>query len=608
MKTRILFIFALLLQTPSTWAKFETTIIEKSFRTSAKIVIDEEQIKNSKAANVGILLATEANIAISNSAFQPNSLFIRGGDSGQVLILVDGLPVYDPSTVQRSFNLNSLSVQGIKKITIIKGSQSVWYGGQALSAVIKIETLPTGNDKWLSMQLATGTDATADISKAHGDRLSSIGLQNQFMENHYLFFKGDLQQQEQSSPVLDSDFKYKKRKGNWELGYLHFDESKFYIKASQYSDRNENVTGVSFMDFAALDTVDFITMNDSQQVVASYSDSTVSLKPLLTVGFVQTHRQFNYGLSSYNTTEENQEYKGSIIPVRGELRLLNYQTFRWDMGASYQKETMLYEEFRQQHSNSSNEMNGVFTKMEYDLNSDIMVNAGVRNDSDKFYSGVNTYQVGLNYQNLKLEHATGYRLPSLYHLYSNKGNANLNPEFARTYSLNGDFSLAENFKSSITLFETHIENQIAAKGNPLQYYNIGRTKTQGVETSFAYLLDEFDVLKLSLAYQEPKDVNSGKWLSKRPLQSGSLSFIKKMPRANWTLEIVGRGDRLDYKNSSQTVTLPSFGLVNTSYIFIVDQNWDMFIRGNNLLNQTYQETYGYYNRGTDFQAGIDLQF
>lgn len=608
MKTSTLFIYTLLVLTTSSWAKFETTIIEKSFRSSAKIVIDEAQIKNSKAANVGTLLATEANIAISNSAFQPNSLFIRGGDSGQVLILVDGLPVYDPSTVQRSFNLNSLSVQGIKKITIIKGSQSVWYGGQALSAVIKIETLPTGNGKWISMQLATGTDATADISKARGDRLGSISLQNQFIENHYLFFKMDSQQQEQSSPVLDSDFKYKKRKGNWELGYLHFDESKFYIKASQYSDRNENVTGVSFMDFAALDTVDFITMNDSQQIVASYSDSTVGLKPLLTVGFVQTHRQFNYGLSSYNTSEENQEYKGSIIPVRGELRLFNYQTFRWDIGASYQKETMLYEEFRQQRSNSSNEMQGVFTKMEFDLTSDFMVNVGVRNDSDKFYSGVNTYQVGLNYQNLKLEHATGYRLPSLYHLYSNKGNANLNPEFARTYSLSGDFSLTEELKASITLFETHIENQIAAKGNPLQYYNIGRTKTQGIETSFAYLLDEFDVLKLSLAYQEPKDVNSGKWLSKRPLQSGSLSFIKKMSSANWTLEIVSRGDRLDYKNSSQTVTLPSFALVNTSYIFIVDQNWDVFIRGNNLLNQTYQETYGYYNRGTDFQAGLDIQF
>lgn len=580
-------------------AKFETTIVEKSFRSSAKVIIDEEQIKSSKATNVGALLATEANITISNSAFQPNSLFVRGGDSGQVLILIDGLPVYDPSTVQRSFNLNSLNVNAIKKITIIKGSQSVWYGGQALSAVIKIETLPTAKDKSVTGQVASGSE---------NDKIASLSMQSEILENQYVFFKTEFQQQDQRSPVEGSDFKYQKRKNNFEMGYLNHSDSKFYIKASQYSDRNENVTGVSDWDFAAADTVDFITMNDSQQILASYSDATVAWKPLLTVGFIQTHRQFNYAISSYNSTQENQDYKGTIIPIRAEVRLINSATTRWDLGASYQKETMLFDEFEVEKSNSFNEMKGYFTKIEQDLSSGVVLTAGVRNDTDLHFSAVNTYQVGLGYENYKFEYATGYRLPSLYHLYSNKGNANLNPEFARTYSASADYELSENLKTSMTIFETHIENQIAAKGNPLQYYNIGRTLTKGVELGNVLSLTEFDVLKLSLAYQEPKDVNSGKWLAKRPLQSGSLIYSRKLPDGTVSFEWVGRGERVDVKNSSQTVSLPGYVVWNASYVCLLSPHWDLFFRGNNLLSEKYQESYGFYERGLSFQAGMDMSF
>lgn len=579
----------------SVFAKFETTIVEKSFGTATKVVIDEEQIKSSKASSVGSLLATQANITIANSAFQPNSLFLRGGDSGQVLILVDGVPVYDPSTIQRSFNLNSLNVKSIKKITVIKGSQSVWYGGQALTAVIKIDTLPSASESPVSTQVATGSSDDKDFS----------GSANyQIHENHFLFFRGNILTQSQLSPVDNSNFRYVKRKNNLETGYLSFNESKFYIKVNQYSDRNENVTGISQFDFAAADTIDFITTNDSQQFLLSYSDSTVALKPLFSLGVLQTQRQFNYGLSEYNATEENQVYKGRIIPIRGELRLINASDFRWDIGASYQKENMLYEEFKVEQSNTSNEIKGLFSKWEYDLYPSTLINLGVRRDADLLYPQATTYQIGFTYNNYKMEYATGFKLPSLYHLYSNKGNTNLSSEFARSYTLSADYDLSQSLKASFTLFETHIENQIAAKGNPMQYYNIGRTQTKGIESAFAFLMSPSEVIKFSVAYQEPRDVNTGKWLSKRPLQSGSASYLRKMQDASLTFEIIGRGERLDSKSVFETISLPGYALLNTAYIYFLNESSEIFFRGNNLLNQKYQETYGYLNRGFDFQAGF----
>ncbi|MCK6597815.1 MAG: TonB-dependent receptor, partial [Bdellovibrionaceae bacterium] len=415
----------------------------------------------------------------------------------------------------------------------------------------------------------------------------------------------------QPSPVLNSDFNYHKRQNSFDIGYIRQNESKFYIKANRYSDRNEVLTGVSVLDFAPLDTLGFVTTNDIQQLVSVYSDSTVAFKPFLSFGLVNTHRIFNYEVNSFNSTAENQEYKGVIIPVRAELRVLNEPTTRVDIGLSYQKEAMLYEEFKQLQADKSNEMTGVFTKVEHDLSENISATAGVRQDKDLNFNSVTTYQAGIDFGGYKLEYATGYRLPSLYQLYSNKGNGNLSPEFARTYTLSRDFKLSENLRASLTFFETHIENQITSRTDPstglLKYYN-NRTITKGVEGGVGLQISSDDYLKASYAYQEPRDINSGRWLTKRPLHSASVGYLKQLNHQSINVEFVGRGERQDQKNGFTYVRLPGFGIVNISYDYEISSALEVFARANNLLATQYEESYGYYIRGSDWQVGLTSQF
>jgi outer membrane cobalamin receptor len=318
-------------------------------------------------------------------------------------------------------------------------------------------------------------------------------------------------------------------------------------------------------------------------------------------------------VNEYNSTEENQEYKSYLIPVRAEMRLLNAEFWKWDIGASFQKEGMLYESFKVQQANNENEMAGAFTKLEWFPQSDISVVAGTRYDTDLNFRDVNTYQVGMTYGDFKVEHSTGYRLPSLYQLHSNKGNSGLNPEFSRTYSLSHDKVLDEEWMTSISIFETHVENLIAARGNPLQYYNVGRTITKGFETSIQYRATYDQKWVLNLGYQEPRDVNSGKWLSRRPLKSGSLIYSKKSDQETWNVEVVGRGERDDVKNSTQTVRLDGYATINTSYIFELSEEtarsfsakeMSLYFRGQNLLSEKYDESYGYRNPGLEFFAGV----
>ena len=89
-------------------------VSDQNFNSTDKIIIDHDEIQKSRASNLPALLATKANISISTNNVQPNSIYIRGGDSSHVLILVDGVPTYDASSPQRTinlFNMNKINIE-----------------------------------------------------------------------------------------------------------------------------------------------------------------------------------------------------------------------------------------------------------------------------------------------------------------------------------------------------------------------------------------------------------------------------------------------------------------------------------------------------------------
>jgi vitamin B12 transporter len=62
----------------------------------------------------------------------------RGGNNRQVLILIDGVPINDPSLPNSEFDLRLLNLNDIESIEVVKGPSSVVYGSGAATAVIQI--------------------------------------------------------------------------------------------------------------------------------------------------------------------------------------------------------------------------------------------------------------------------------------------------------------------------------------------------------------------------------------------------------------------------------------------------------------------------------------
>jgi vitamin B12 transporter len=68
-------------------------------------------------------------------------VYVRGAASGRTLILLDGIPVNDPSMINNEFDLNLFSLDNIDRIEICKGAQSTLYGSDAIAGVINVITV-----------------------------------------------------------------------------------------------------------------------------------------------------------------------------------------------------------------------------------------------------------------------------------------------------------------------------------------------------------------------------------------------------------------------------------------------------------------------------------
>ncbi|HYF00562.1 MAG TPA: TonB-dependent receptor plug domain-containing protein, partial [Planctomycetota bacterium] len=89
-----------------------------------------------------------------------SSLFLRGGASGQTLVLVDGVEMNDPVSSDRAFDFAHLTTDDVERIEVLRGPQSVLYGSNAMGGVIHVITRRGAGDPKVRLTAEAGSYAT----------------------------------------------------------------------------------------------------------------------------------------------------------------------------------------------------------------------------------------------------------------------------------------------------------------------------------------------------------------------------------------------------------------------------------------------------------------
>src|SRR5579863_1100641 len=133
-------------------------------------VLDEQDIAASQATIASDLLAQTPGIAVARTGGvgEPTSVFIRGAESDQTVVVIDGVKMTDPSLPGGGFDFEDLLIGDISRIEILRGAQSTLYGSDAIGGVINIVTADPTRKSAGSVSLEGGSHGTGDGTASVG--------------------------------------------------------------------------------------------------------------------------------------------------------------------------------------------------------------------------------------------------------------------------------------------------------------------------------------------------------------------------------------------------------------------------------------------------------
>jgi len=156
--------------------------------------ISQKEIVNNAGKTVIDLLNNIPGIEIKGSnsnPSEPKSTYVRGGRSRQVLILIDGVPVSDPSLINQEYDLRLLSLNQIQSIEVLKGASSTLYGSGAATGVINIILKKASkNTVSGSYEVTVGSNNDAESTNSIlSDKNQNVNLSGSFGKFNFKTFR-----------------------------------------------------------------------------------------------------------------------------------------------------------------------------------------------------------------------------------------------------------------------------------------------------------------------------------------------------------------------------------------------------------------------------------
>jgi vitamin B12 transporter len=135
-------------------------------------VVSGDEIRKRGVTSIADALRDVAGVtfAQSGSFGGVTSLFLRGGESKYVKILIDGVPINEPGG---AFDFGALTVDNVDRIEVVRGPASVLYGADAVTGVVQVFTRRGAGATRAELRARGGTYGSSDVDATLAGGLTS---------------------------------------------------------------------------------------------------------------------------------------------------------------------------------------------------------------------------------------------------------------------------------------------------------------------------------------------------------------------------------------------------------------------------------------------------
>ncbi|WP_207511809.1 TonB-dependent receptor plug domain-containing protein [Longitalea luteola] len=509
--------------------------------TTGKVitVITKEQLEKSSGRTVGQLLNEQAGVSVNgslNNIGTNQSVYVRGAATGRILILLDGIPVYDPSLSGNEFDLNLLSIHDVERIEIARGAQSTMYGSDAVAGVINIITVKQDVSKPINVKatLSGGSYNTfrgniqlygkaGKVSySAKYSKLTSDGFSTAYDSSHNNGFDKD----GFNSDVASASMQFQATANLLFKGYIQYSRNKTdiddgaFVDEKDYTLTNKNVfTGAGFN-----------YRKNNVNITGNYAYNDF------------TRNQLNDSTDVPGfTTFANFDFYGRSHFIEAYANISLGSGFTWLQGADYRFSSMNsqslsispYGAYPENFNDTSHSQASLYSSLFYNGRDEkLNIELGGRMNVHSKYGSNYTYTFNPSYNFTKQfrvfgSFATAFKAPTLYQLYSSYGLSTLEPERSTTFEAGAQFS-RNNSSVRIVYFDRHIKDGIDFDYINYKYFNSAKQNVQGMELEASIKPVNALTIMLNYTYLDPKEQIQ----SRETFKDTAYHYLLRRPKHN----------------------------------------------------------------------------
>ena len=598
-------------------------------------VITRQQLEKSGGKTLSELLNTVAGTTIIGASNNPGTNLtasIRGAAAGNTLILIDGIPVNDPSVITNYFDLNFLSLDQVERIEILKGGQSTLYGSDAVAGVINIMlrkatankinvsgNFTAGSYNTLRQNIGIngrGKNADYTVNYTH---INADGFSTAYDKNKTGLFDKDGYNQH----TVNGRFGFRAGKkikatlsGTYSNYKTELDAAAFTDERDYTATNNNKQVGAAIVYTHKKGTI-HLNYNYNRAERSYLDDSSHKSSPYL------TYAKSNYiGRTQYAEVYGNWKMNNWELLLGGDYRFNNTDQSYWSTGpfGPYAPPVL------------KAKMNQIspYATVVYKNNNGFNVEFGSRLNSHSEYGNNVSFTFNPSYiikDKAKIfgNLYSAYKTPTLYQLFDQSaGNSNLSPEKGIIAEVGTEILAVKSLKVRIVGFYRNTKEAIVYTFNPStfqsKYLNASKQTNYGAEVEAAYTAGKFNITA-NYTYTNGKTTSAfdgtGSPLGKDtsyynlyriPKQAISINAGVQLTNAlfiSTQMHAVSKREEFIYGSSPEI--LKGYAIIDVYGEYKFSKQVKLFLDLKNITNKQYFDFLGYNTRKFNFTTGVSFQ-